>query len=86
MHLLCYLEIFIQIAIRCPSLKLPENGMIKYSRNATNGLYIYGTVATYSCSPGFGLNSTQCRECVGDGSSGTVGRFNGSEPSCQGKE
>ena len=60
--------------------------MINYSRNPTNGSYILGTVATYSCSPGFGLSSTQSRVCVGDGDSRVVGRFNGSEPSCEGKD
>ena len=74
------------LAIECPSLGSPDNGMITYSRNPTNGSYILGTVTTYSCSPGFGLSSTQSRVCVGDGSSETVGRFNGSEPSCEGKE
>ena len=74
------------IAIECPSLDPPDNGMISYSKNPTNGSYILGTVATYSCSPGFGLSSTQSRECVSNGDSGTVGRFNGSEPSCGGKD
>ena len=59
--------------------------MISYSRNPTNGLYILGTVATYSCSPGFGLSSAQSRVCVSDGNSEAVGRFNGSNPSCEGK-
>ena len=74
------------IAIECASLDSPDNGTISYSRNPTNGLYIHGTVATYSCSPGFGLSSTQSRVCVGDGDSKVVGRFNGSEPLCEGKD
>ena len=60
--------------------------MISYSRNPTNGSYIHGTVATYSCFPEYGLSSTQSRVCVGDGNSEAVGRFNGSEPSCEGKD
>ena len=60
--------------------------MITYSNTEINGMYILGTVATYSCSPGFGLSSTQSRVCVDDGSSETVGRFNGEKPSCEGKE
>ena len=74
------------IVIECPSLDSPDNGKISYSGNATNELYIYGTVATYSCPPGFGLNSNQTRVCTGDGSSEVVGRFNGSEPTCEGKD
>ena len=72
-------------AIQCPCLGNIDSGMIGYSNTVINGSYILGTVATYSCSPGFGLNNTQSRVCVGDGN-GTVGRFNGSEPSCEGKE
>ena len=60
--------------------------MISYSRNIANGSYILGTVATYSCSPGFGLSSSQDRVCVSVGDSETVGRFNGSEPSCGSKD
>ena len=73
-------------AIQCPSLGNIDNGMISYSSNERNGMYIYRTVATYSCFPGYGLNGTQSRVCIGDGNSETVGRFNGSEPSCEGKE
>ena len=72
-------------AIQCPSLVNIDNGMIGFSNDKTNEVFIYGTVATYSCSPGFSLSSSQSRVCVGDGN-GTVGRFNGSEPSCEGKE
>ncbi len=44
--------------------------------------YLLGTEANYSCSPGFGLSSTQTRTCV-DVNNGTVGRFNGNEPTCK---
>ena len=73
-------------AIQCSSLRNIDNGMISFSNTKRNEMFIYGTVATYSCSPGFSLSSSQSRVCVGDGSSETVGRFNGSEPSCEGKE
>ena len=73
-------------AIQCPSLENIDNGTIHYSTTETNGLYIYGTVATYSCSPGYGLSSTRTRMCVGDGSSETVGKFSGEKPSCEGKK
>ena len=67
-------------------MEAPDSGIVSYSSTATNELYIFGTVATYSCSPGFGLSSTQSRVCVGHGSSETVGRFNGSDPTCDGKQ
>ena len=70
--------------IRCSSLGNINNRMISFSNIKRNEMFIYGTVATYSCSPGFSLSSTQSRVCVGDGN-GTVGRFNGSEPSCEGR-
>ena len=75
------------VAIQCPSLESIENGMISYSTTATNQTYIFRTVAAFSCSPGFGLSSSHTRVCVGDSnSSEAVGRFNGSAPSCEGKE
>ena len=77
--------LILYIAIQCSSLNFSNNGKITYSSIETNGLYVLGTVATYSCSPGFGLNGTQSRECIDDGSSGTVGRFSGMEPSCEGR-
>ena len=73
----------VDVTIECPSLDPPDNGMISYSRNTKSGSYILGTVATYSCSPGFGLNSSQSRVCVNNEA---VGRFNGSEPSCESKD
>ena len=85
--LLCTLEnIYIQLAIQCPPVEAPDSGIVSYSNTATNELYIFGTVATYSCSHGFGLSSTQSRVCVGNGTSGTVGMFNGSKPTCEGKQ
>ena len=55
-----------------------------YSPNSTDGSgnYYYGTIATYSCSPGYGLGGPQRNWCVGNGSS-TVGMFNGSDPTCE---
>lgn len=55
------------------------NGAVVYSTG------IYGTVATYSCSAGFALNGgDKTRTCVSDGR-GTIGSFNGIEPTCERK-
>ena len=62
-----------------------ENYNLDYSNGLKNGSYVFGTVATYNCSPRFGLNGdTERRVCVDNGDS-TIGMFNGSEPTCQSK-
>ena len=48
-----------------------------------NGHYSFGTVATYNCSLGFGLNGLQSRKCVSGGNSIT-GVFTGDDPTCTG--
>ncbi len=55
-----------------------------YSNTEEEGKYIFGTEATYSCFSGFGLSisSTQTKTCVDD-NNGIVGRFGGSEPTCE---
>ena len=47
--------------------------------------YDLGTVATYSCSPGFVLDisvGTQTRECEDDGDEDADGVFNNQPPTC----
>ena len=48
--------------------------------------YELGTVATYSCNPGFVLNSslggTMMRTCVDDGDNDAEGIFDGQAPTC----
>ncbi len=67
--------------IRCPSgsVMAPTNGMVSYSSLVEGGSYVYGTVVTFSCSPGFSLNGTLTRTC------GEQGTFSGSTPSCIGE-
>ncbi len=56
--------------------------MVTYSNQLQNDKYIFGTMATYTCSTGYGLSSTGNRSCVTDNGGGTIGRFSGREPSC----
>ena len=58
----------------------PINGMVSYSSPVEKGSYVFGTVATFSCSPGFGLDGTSTRTC--DTEQGT---FSGTTPSCIGE-
>ena len=46
-------------------------------------MYIFGTVATYTCTPGYGLSSTRNRTCIADNNRGAIGRFSGSEATCE---
>ena len=69
-------------ALTCVTLMSPTNGHVSYS---TGTPYLYGTMATYNCSVGFGLNGgTVVRTCEGDGSS-YVGMWTGGEPVCDGE-
>lgn len=61
----------------------PTSGSISYDMAADGmGNYPYGTVASYSCDIGNGLNGVASRICVGDGSS-SLGMFDGIEPTCE---
>ena len=88
-----YLEnvVLINIAdntIRCPpddSLMAPTNGMVSYSSPEEGGSYVFGTVATFSCSPGFGLSTLETtRTCTGINDA-EIGTFSGSSPTCDGE-
>ena len=57
----------------------PTNGMVSYSSPSESNSYVYGTVATFSCSTGFSLDVTSTRTC--DTEQGT---FSGTTPSCIG--
>ncbi len=67
--------------IRCPSdsVMVPINGIVSYSSPVEGGSYVYGTVATFSCSPGFSLDGTSTRTCETE-----QGTFSGTTPSCIG--
>ncbi len=60
----------------------PDNGIVTHSNQLDNEMYIFGTVATYTCSPGYGLSSTQSRTCTTVNGRETTGRFSGNEPTC----
>ncbi len=70
----------------CDELAMITNGMIVYNADMT-APYDVGTVATYSCNPGFELvinPGSEMRTCAdaGDGSGAT---FSGQAPTCEGK-
>ncbi len=62
----------------------PTDGMVSYSSPVENGSYIFGTVATFSCSLGFGLSSLEPRTCTGENDGAKMGTF-GSSPTCVGE-
>ncbi len=62
----------------CSDLIPLSNGMIGYNMG-TASLRQVGTVATYTCNPGYTLNGGSTRTCV------TGGIWNGSAPICQRK-
>ncbi len=76
--------------IRCPSdsVMVPKNGTVSYSSPVENGSYVFGTVATFSCSLGFGLSSLEARTCrsrsTGENDGAKMGTF-GSSPTCDGE-
>ncbi len=72
--------------IRCPSdsMMAPINGMVSYSSPVEGGSYVIGTVATFSCSPGFALSTRETRTCTGPNDT-EIGTFSGSSPTCDGE-
>ena len=63
-------------------MTVPDNGNVTYSAQLDDEMYIFGTVATYTCSPGYRLSSTESRICITDNGGGAIGRFSGNEPNC----
>ncbi len=71
----------IPVAITCPTLNAPANGQVSYSTFTST--YFVGTVASYSCDTGYGLNGGDVMStCEGDGSN-TNGVWDGVVPTCQ---
>ncbi len=69
----------------CPDLPDPANGRVTFSGDGL-ALFVLNTVATYSCEPGYGLNSTDIRTCVDEsGETDPVGTWNGDAPTCSGQ-
>ena len=65
--------------IMCAALSAPSNGAVSTGKQEAP----YGTVATFTCSPGFTLNGNDKRSCTGSGPRGT---WTGSQPSCNGNK
>ncbi len=68
----------------CPDLPDPANGRVTFSGDGL-ALFVLNTVATYSCEPGYGLNSADTRTCVDESlQTNPVGTWNGDAPTCSG--
>ena len=68
---------YLLISETCPSLSIPSDGSISYSQALhTNNEYLPGTVASFSCDPGFELVGDETRECQHDSTWGS------SQPQC----
>ena len=70
-------------AVYCPVLMAPGNGSVTVS-SGFNPLSV-GSVATYSCDPGYALLGTTTRNCA-DPDSDSVGTWTGAMPECQGEK
>ena len=69
----------------CLQLTAPVNGQIAYSTDQTPD-FDFGTVVTYTCDRGYGLNDGDSeRMCGGDGGTSN-GMWSGISPSCECKE
>ena len=74
---------FSLLAIMCSDLPIPTNGLVMYSPDTTSP-YSYLTMASYSCTAGYGLSGgDNTRQCVY--SISTPGMWNGTAPICDGK-
>lgn len=71
--------------ILCPELEEPENGVIDYISDEEEG-FEFGSVATYSCSEGFGLSGgAAVRTCGPDGDEDNIGKWSRDAPTCERK-
>ena len=75
-----YRDIVSLAVIMCVDIADPENGQIVFSPD-TLAPFNYGTVATFSCVTGFGLDGESTRRCDGNESS-VNGIWSGSNPVC----
>ena len=74
---------FIFVAVMCPVLSAPVNGLITYSEEASPTLGFMET-ATYNCDDGYALSGEdRVRTCVGP--AGSFGEWTGTAPTCQGE-
>ncbi len=70
-------------AVYCPPLTTPGNGSVTISSAGVNLLSV-GSVATYSCDPGYALLGPPTRTCE-DPDSNSVGTWSETMPDCEGE-
>ncbi len=70
-----------QTDIHCSELATPNNGNVVLS----DPTLLVGTIATYNCNQGYVLAGDTKRSCK-EGSDRTIGTWNGTMPSCEGKK
>ncbi len=86
-RLICNCQPFPSPAITCSTVAIPNNGSLDFggaSPDVRNN-YALNVVATYNCDTGFSLVGDRTRMCTGEGSSSSVGTFDGVDPTCERK-
>ncbi|XP_064384817.1 E-selectin-like [Halichondria panicea] len=71
--------------ITCSTVAIPNNGSLDFggaSPDVRNN-YALNVVATYNCDNGFSLVGDRTRMCTGEGSSSSIGTFDGVDPTCE---
>ena len=73
-------------ALTCDELSLPDNGEISVAPGLNSLSHGLGSVATYSCDPGYALVGQTTRTCEDtNGGTVTTGTWSGTPPYCQGE-
>ena len=68
----------------CETLPTIQNGVIQYQMDDDEmAPYDHGVIATYSCKVGYSLSGDAMRVCREH--NGTMGAWNGTEPTCMSK-
>ena len=71
--------------VTCEVLSQPGNGMISFTPGPNSLSRGLGSVATYSCDPGYALVGQTTRTCEDtNGGTVTTGTWSGAQPYCQG--
>ncbi len=73
----CNIILIFAVAVACPDLTLPANGVITYTSTTTPR--DVGSTATYSCNPGYLMTELTVRTCTPSGWS------TGDDPVCTGE-
>ncbi len=73
------------MALSCEGLSPPTNGGVNVQAGPNSLTYGLGSVATYSCDPGYALVGQRTRTCQdNNGGTVTMGTWSGAPPLCQG--